>query len=80
LDGRTHQEVVTIQEVEGSHRKSLRDAGFDALPHSKASFLIPEDKARLFVQGEDLLRHNSLKLFSQAFALACLADDKAQDR
>jgi len=31
--------------------KSLCDAGFDALAYNKAYFLIPRDKARLFVQG-----------------------------
>ena len=81
MDGQTpHKEVVTIQKVEGSHKNSLWDVGFDALAPSKASFLILEKKARLSVEGEDLLRRNSLKLFSQAFSLTCLADDKAQDR
>jgi len=32
------------------------------------------------IKGEGLLRRDSLKLFSQTFALAILADDKAQDR
>ena len=54
--------------------------GFDALTHNKASFLILKDKARLSFQGEDLLRCDSLKLFSQAFALAYFVDDKAGDR
>jgi len=74
-----YQEVITIQQAEGSHRKSLWYAGFDALAHSKASFLIFEDKARLSFQGEDLLCRDSLKLFPQEFALACLAGDEAQD-
>jgi len=40
----------------------------------------PTKTNRLAVHDKDSLRRDSLNLSSQAFALACLADEKAQDR
>ena len=77
-----YQEVVTVLECEAksSRGKSLWDTNFGILAHGKSFFLPLEDKTRLEVQGEDLLCRNSLKLLGQAFALACMVDDRAQDR
>jgi len=43
-------------------------------------FLHNEHKARLMVHDEDHLRHDTLKLLGQAFAMACLMDAKEKDR
>jgi len=82
-DGRApHQEVITIQEceAESSREKSWWDPDFDVPAHGEAFFLPSEDRARLMVHDEDHLHHDTLKLFGQAFAMACLANAKAKDQ
>jgi len=71
--------MITIKEceVESSRGKILWDPDFDVPAHGRAFFLPREDKARLMVHDKDHLCYGTLKLLSQAFALACLVDVKA---
>jgi len=59
---------------------SLWDPDFDIRAQGEAFLLPSRDKARLMVHDEDHLRHDALKLFGQAFVMACLVDAKAKDR
>jgi len=74
-------EVITIQEckAESSRGKSLWDPDFDVPTHGESFFLPNEDRARLMVHDEEHLRHDTLKLLGQAFAMACMVDAKAKD-
>ena len=64
-------------ELEG---KNLWDPDFDVSAHGEAFFLPNKDRARLMVHDKDHLFHDTLKLFGQAFAMACLVDAKEKDR